>query len=44
MVYAATLSESQRVMRLKITLKYFGPNIHHINGVNSILADALSIL
>ena len=32
MFYAATLSESQRVMRWQLILEEFGPNIHHISG------------
>ena len=42
MVYAATLSESQRVVRWWLVLKYFGPNIHHIYGVDNIVADMIS--
>ena len=44
MVYATTLSESQRVMRWRLILKYFGPNIQHISGVKNIVADTLSRL
>ena len=33
MVYAATWSESQRVMRWQPILEKFGPNIQHISGV-----------
>ena len=44
MVYAATLSESQRVMRWRLILKYFGPNIQHISGVDNIVSDTLSRL
>ena len=36
LVYAATLSESQRVMLWKLILKYFGPNIKHNSGVDNI--------
>ena len=36
MVYAATLSESQRVMRCRLILEEFGPNINHIAGVENI--------
>ena len=44
MVYAATLSESQRVMRWQINLEELGPNIQHIAGVDNIVADMLSRL
>ena len=44
MVYAATLSESQRVMHWKLILEEFGPNIQHISGVDNIVADTLIIL
>ena len=44
MVYVATLGESQRVIRWKLILKYFGPNIQHISVVDNILSDTLSIL
>ena len=44
MVYATTLSESQRVIRQKLILEYSGPNIHHIAGVDNIVADMLSRL
>ena len=44
MVYVTTLSESKRVMRWKLIIKEFGPNIHHIAGVDNILADKLSRL
>ena len=43
LVYAATLSESQRVMRWRIILEEFGPNIQHIAGVDNIVSDTLSI-
>ena len=42
LVYEATLSESQRVMRWRLLLEEFGPHIHHIAGVNNIVADTLS--
>ena len=42
LVYAATLSESQIVMRWRLILEDFGPNIQHIAGIDNILADTLS--
>ena len=44
LVYAATLSESKRVMRWRLIIEDFGPNIQHIAGVDNIVADTLSIL
>ena len=44
LVYAATLSEFQRVMRWRLIIKEYGPNIQHISGVDNILADTLSRL
>jgi len=44
LVYAATLSESQRVMRWRLILEEFGPNIQHIAGVDNIVAGMLSRL
>ena len=40
-VYAATLSESQRVMRRRLIIKDFGTNIQHIDRVDNIVADTL---
>ena len=36
MVYAATLSESQRVMHWQLIIEGFGPNIQYISGVDNI--------
>ena len=44
LIYAATLSDSQRVMHWQLILKEFGPNIQHIAGVENIVADMLSRL
>ena len=44
LVYAATVSQSQRVMRWRLILEEFGPNIQHIAGVDNVVADALSRL
>ena len=44
MVYATTLCESQRVIFWQLIIKQFGPNIHHIAGVDNIVADTLSRL
>ena len=44
MIYATTLSKYQRVMRWKLIIKYFGPNIQHISGVDNIVVHTLSIL
>jgi hypothetical protein len=44
LVYAVTLSESQCVMRWRLILEEFGPNIQHIPGVDNIVADTLSRL
>ena len=41
MVYAATLSKSQKVMRWRLILEEFGPNIQHIAGVDNIVSDTL---
>ena len=42
LVYAATLSESKRVMRWQLIIKEFGPNIQHISGVENIVAGVPS--
>ena len=42
--YATTLSESKRVMRWRLILEEFGPNIQHIAVVDNIVADKLSRL
>ena len=44
LVYAATLSEYQRVMRWRLIIGEFGPNIQYISGVENIVGDTLSIL
>ena len=44
MVYAATLSESQRLIRWQLILEEFGPNIQNIAGVDNIVSDVLSRL
>ena len=44
LVHAATVSESQRVMRWRLLLEEFGPDIRHIAGVENIVADAISRL
>ena len=41
-VYEATFSESQRVMRWRLLLEEFGPNIIHIAGVDNTVADTLA--
>ena len=35
LVHAATLSESQKVMRLRLIIEEFGPNIQQIYGVDN---------
>ena len=42
--YAVTLSESQRVVRRRLILEEFVPNIQHIDGVDNTVADTLSIM
>ena len=44
MVYVVTLSESQKVMRWRLIIEYFGSNIHHIAGVDNIVSETLSRL
>ena len=44
LVYAATLSESQRVMRWRLFIEEFGTNIQNISGFDNIVADMLSRL
>ena len=44
LVNAATVSQSQRVMRWRMILEEFGPNIRHIKGEDNIVADAISRL
>ena len=43
MVYAATLSEYQRVVRWRFILEEFGPNMQHISGAENKVADMISI-
>ena len=42
LVYAATLSESQRLMRWRLIIEEFGPNIQNIAGVDNIVSDTLN--
>ena len=42
--YATNLSESQRVMRCRLIIKEFGPNIQHIAGVHNIVSVTISRL
>ena len=44
LVHAATLSQSQRVMRWRLILEEFGPDIQHIKGEDNVVADAISRL
>ncbi len=44
LVHAATVSQSQRVMRWRMILEEFGPDIKHISGEDNIVADAISRL
>ena len=41
LVYAKTLSESQRVICWQLIFEEFGPNIHHIAGVDNIVANTI---
>ena len=41
MVYAATPSESQKVIHWKIFIEDFGPNIQHMAGVENIVSDKI---
>ena len=42
LVHAATVSQSQRVMRWRLILKEFGPDIKHISGEDNVVVDAIS--
>ena len=44
LVYAATLSGYQRVMRWKLILEEFEPKTQHISGVDNMVSDTLSRL
>ena len=44
LVYAATLSEYQRVVCWRLIIKEFGPNIQYIAGVDNIVSVTLSRL
>ena len=44
LVYAPTLSESQRLKRWQVLLEEFGPNIQHISGFDNIVADMFNEL
>ena len=44
LVYTTTWSESQILMCWQLTIEYFGPKIHHIAGVDNIVADTLTRL
>ena len=44
LIHAATISQSQRVMRWRLILEEFGPDIIHIKGEDNIVADAISRL
>ena len=42
LVYAAIMSEYQRVMRRQLIIEEFGPDIQHIDRVYNVVADTLS--
>ena len=42
LVHAATMSQSQRVMRWRLILEEFGPDIKHIKGEDNVVADTIS--
>ena len=44
LVQTATLSKSQRVMRWRLLLEEFAPDIRHISEENNVVADAISRL
>ena len=44
LVHAATMSQSQRVMRWQHILEEFSPDIKHIKGEDNVVADAISQL
>ena len=44
LVHAATISQSQRVMRWRLILEEFGPDVIHIKGENNTVTDAMSRL
>ena len=44
MVHAATISQSQKVMRWRLTLEQIGLDIKHISGEDNAVADAMSRL
>ena len=44
LVHSTTLSQSQRVMRWRLILEEFGPDIQHVSGEDNVVADAMSRL
>ena len=42
LVHAATISQSQRVMRWRLILEEFGPDIKQISGEDNVVANAMS--